>query len=178
MSTQMRPFALGPGAGAGVRNPVGGRLVFKLVGEQSGGGMMVLESEPAPGEGPPLHVHQLQDEWIYVLAGEMRLRLGDEVVPAPAGSFAFIPRGVAHTWQNSGSEPAVLLGAVAPAGLERFFQRYAELPEEAAGLQAFSALAPEFGMTVVGPPLAQSHPVEGWGGARVGVDGQLGSEGR
>jgi quercetin dioxygenase-like cupin family protein len=159
MSTQMRPFALEPGAGAGVRNPVGGRLVFKLVAEQSGGATMVLESEPAPGEGPPLHVHHHQDEWLYVVAGEMRFRLGDEVVRAPAGSFAFIPRGVAHTWQSTGREPALLLAGIAPAGLERFFERYAELPEEAANLEAFGALAPEFDMTVVGPPLAQSHPV-------------------
>ncbi len=158
MSSQVQPFALEPGAGTSVRNPVGGQLVFKLRGEQSNGAMTVFETVAAPEEGPPLHFHQLQDEWLYVLEGEMRIRLGDDVVPAPAGSFAFIPRGVAHTWQNSGREPALLLAMFAPAGLEQFFERYAELTEQTGDLDTFRALAPAAGMTVVGPPLAQSHP--------------------
>jgi len=158
MSNQMRPFALAPGAGSSVRNPVGGQVVFKLRGEQSDGAMTVIETVAAPEEGPPLHFHQLNDEWLYVLEGEMRLRLADDVVPAPAGSFAFIPRDTAHTWQNVGREPAVLLAMIAPAGLERFFERYAELTKGADNLDTFRALSAEAGMTVVGPPLAESHP--------------------
>ena len=158
MPNQMRPFALEPGAGTSVLNPVGGRLVFKLRGEQSNGAMTVFETEVGPQEGPPLHFHQLQDEWLYVLEGEMRIRLGDDVVPAQAGSFAFIPRRVAHTWQNSGGTPALLLAMFSPSGLEQFFERYADLTDQAGDLDTFRALAPEAGMTVVGPPLAQSHP--------------------
>ncbi len=70
MSSQVQPFALEPGAGTSVRNPVGGQLVFKLRGEQSNGAMTVFETVAAPEEGPPLHFHQLQDEWLYVLEGE------------------------------------------------------------------------------------------------------------
>jgi quercetin dioxygenase-like cupin family protein len=158
VSNQVRPFALEPGAGMSVNNPVGGRLVFKLRGEQSNGAMTVFESVAAPGEGPPLHFHQLQDEWLYVLEGEMRMRLADDVVPAPAGSFAFIPRGVPHTWQNSGHEPALFLAMFAPSALEQFFERYAKLADQTGDLDAFRALASAAGMTVVGPPLAQSHP--------------------
>ena len=158
MSDRVRPFALEPGAGTSVRNPVGGRLVFKLRGEQSNGTMTVFESVAAPGEGPPLHFHQLQDEWLYVLEGEMRIRLADDVEPAPAGSFAFIPHGVPHTWQNSGHEPARFLAMFAPAALEQFFERYAELTDQDGDLEAFGMLARAAGMIVVGPPLAQSHP--------------------
>ena len=158
MSNQMRPFALEPGAGTSVRNPVGAQLVFKLRGEQSNGGMTVFETVAAPQDGPPLHFHELQDEWLYVLKGEMRFRLGDDVMPAPAGSFAFIPRSVAHTWQNAGCEPAFLLATFVPSGLEQFFEHDAELTDHAGDLDTFGALAPEAGMTVVGPPLAESHP--------------------
>ena len=158
MSNQMQPFVLAPGAGASVRNPVGGQVVFKLRGEQSGGAMTVIETVAAPEEGPPLHFHQLNDEWLYVLEGEMRFRLADDVVPALAGSFVFIPRGITHTWQNVGREPAVLLAMIAPAGLERFFEHYAELTKGADNPDTFRALSAEAGITVVGPPLAESHP--------------------
>jgi quercetin dioxygenase-like cupin family protein len=158
VSDQVRPFALEPGAGRSVRNPAGGRLVFKLRGVQSNEAMTVFESVAAPGEGPPLHLHQLQDEWLYVLEGKMRIRLADDVVSAPAGSFAFIPRGVPHTWQNSGSGPALFLAMFAPSALEQFFERYAELTDQAGDITAFRALAPAAGMIVIGPPLAESHP--------------------
>ena len=46
----------------------------------------------------------------------------------------------------------------APSGLEQFFERYSELTGQAGDLDTFRELAPEAGMTVVGPPLAQSHP--------------------
>jgi hypothetical protein len=68
------------------------------------------------------------------------------------------PRGVAHTWQNASREPALLLAMIAPSGLKQFFERYAEVTEQAAGWDMFRELAPEAGMTVVGPPLAESHP--------------------
>jgi quercetin dioxygenase-like cupin family protein len=69
--------------------------------------MTVFETVAAPQEGPPLHFHQLQDEWLYVLEGEMRFRLGDDVMPAPAGSFAFIPRGVRTRGRTqAGSRPS------------------------------------------------------------------------
>jgi hypothetical protein len=79
--------------------------------------------------------------------------------PSGAGGLVRVhPRGVAHTWQNTGRGSAILLAAVTPAGLERFFERYGELAEEAANLDTFSELGAAVGMTVVGPPLAQSHP--------------------
>jgi quercetin dioxygenase-like cupin family protein len=159
VSSQMQPFTLRPGAGAIVRNLLGGPISFKLRGEQSDGAMTVLETEAPPGEGPPLHVHDGQDEWLYVLGGDMRFRLADHVVSAPAGSFAFIPRGVPHCWQNVGSTPSLMLAVIAPSGLERFFERYAELPEADRSPESFRALGQEAGMTVIGPPLAHSHPM-------------------
>lgn len=158
MAAQMRPFVLGPKEGTRVRNPVGGELVFKLEGAQCAGATTVLETQAAPGEGPPLHVHDLQDEWLYVLDGAFRIRLDDEVAPAPAGTFAFIPREVPHTWQNVGERPGSLLGAFVPPALEDFFKRFGALRTDEATIEAFGDLAKEAGMAVVGPPLAQSHP--------------------
>jgi hypothetical protein len=85
----------------------------------------------------------------------------DAVQTAPTGAFAFIPRGTPHTWQNVGDAPARLLAIFTPvaAGMERFFERFAELPEDEMGLEAFRRLASEADTEVVGPPLAASHPL-------------------
>jgi quercetin dioxygenase-like cupin family protein len=152
---------LAPGDGVSLKNPVGGPLTFKVRAGQTNGALAVLESTAPPGEGPPLHLHANEDEALYTLDGTLRFRLGDEVQTAPAGAFAFIPRGTPHTWQNVGEAPARFLVIFTPAaaGVERFFERFAELTEDEAGLEAFRRLAREADTDVVGPPLADSHPL-------------------
>ena len=155
-----RPISLGPGEGDSYRNPVGGPVTIRARGEQTDGALTVFESIPAPGEGPPLHLHEREDEILYVLEGEFRVRLEDELSEATPGSFVFIPRGLAHTWQNAGSAAARVLFAFAPAapGMERFFERAAEVPEGTTIAEAFAELASDAGMKVLGPPLAISNP--------------------
>jgi hypothetical protein len=48
------------------------------------------------------------------------------------------------------------LAIVTPAGLERFFDRFAEVADDADRLDAFRTLGREVGMDVVGPPFAES----------------------
>jgi quercetin dioxygenase-like cupin family protein len=155
----MRPILLPPGEGARVANPLGGEIVFKLESGECGGATTVFETAPLPGEGPPMHLHESQDEWILVLDGTFRFLLGDEMRPAPAGTFVFLPRRFAHTWQNVGPRPGRRLIAFVPPALEGFFRRFAALPDGEATPEAFRALAAEAEMVVVGPPLAVSHPI-------------------
>jgi quercetin dioxygenase-like cupin family protein len=150
----------GPGEGHTVDNPAGGPLTYKARDEQTGGAATVWESLAAPGEGPPVHLHRREDEFMYVIDGRLRFLLAGEMTEAPAGSFVFIPKGVAHTWQNVGEERARILFAFVPAapGMERFFERAAELPDTTRLAEAFQSFAADAGMEVVGPPLAQSDP--------------------
>ena len=150
-------MAVGPGEGEQIRNPVGGDLNFIVRAEQTKGALLALETVAPPGEGPPLHTHTREEETIYVVAGDFRWKLGDELSAAAPGSFAFIPRGVAHTWQNLGDQPGRLLVTFAPAGMEGFFERLSSLTEF--DLEEFRAAAAEHGTEVVGPPLAQSDPL-------------------
>ena len=152
-------FMLAPGAGDAVSSPIDARIVVKVRGTQSGGAMTVFESQVPPGAGPPLHLHEGYDECMYVLAGDLRVRVGDEVEGAPAGSFAFFARGVAHCWQNVGAEIARILVTVTPAGLEALFERFSALAERPGEAQAFDELGPAAGVRVVGPALARSHPL-------------------
>ena len=81
------------------------------------------------------------------MKGEFKVKLGDRIMNAPAQSVMFIPRGTAHTFQNVGTEPGVLLVGVMPRGLEKMF-------EERQGVDAetLRALAKKHNMEVVGPP--------------------------
>ena len=158
----MRPFALAPGEGTSVENPTGGVTTFKAVSDQSDGGITAIEGVSAPGEGPPLHVHSEQDEFIYALDGTFRVRLGDDLIEAPPGSFVFIPRNTPHTWQNVGDGHARFVAVLVPASVEfeEFFLRYGELSPEERGVEAFSRLATETGaMEVVGSAARAVTPV-------------------
>ena len=153
-----RAIVMGPGDGQTVANPARGGLTYKARSGQTGGALTAWESTAAPGEGPPLHLHVNEDECMYVLEGQLRLRLDDTDHTAPAGSFVFIPRGLPHAWQNTGAGPARVLFVFTPAspGMERFFERSAELPEDTRMADAFKTLASAAGMEVLGPPLARS----------------------
>ena len=110
----------------------------------------------------PLHMHHKDDEAWYVLKGALRIRRGDEVVEAAAGSAVFVPRGTPHTWQNVGAEPLRFFATIMPAAVafEEFFKRYAQLPAKERGVEAFARVAAETkAFEVVGPPLGESDPL-------------------
>ena len=147
--------------GLAVENPVGGVLTFKAMSDDTGGAVTVLETIAAPGEGPPLHVHA-EDELIHTLEGVFRIKLGDAIHEATPGTFVFIPSGTPHAWQNIGSRPARFFATVTPGAtaFEEFFRRYAKLPADQQGVEAFARLATETrAFEVLGPPLAESDPI-------------------
>jgi len=157
----MRELILAPGEGLSIDNPVGGVFTFKITSDESDGALTAIETFVVRQEGPPLHVHD-QDELIYTLAGSLRVKVGDTLREAPAGSFIFIPRGTPHTWQNIGAEPLRFFATIMPAAVafEEFFKRYAQLPPAARGVEAFARVAAETSaFEVVGPPLAESDPL-------------------
>ncbi|MCG6955245.1 MAG: cupin domain-containing protein [Gemmatimonadetes bacterium] len=49
------------------------------------------------GVGSPWHVHPEQDEWFYVLEGEITFWVADTRLSPKAGSVGFGPKGVPHT---------------------------------------------------------------------------------
>ena len=149
------------GEGLSVENPVGGVLTFKAMAGDTDGAVTAVETLAAPGEGPPLHVHA-EDELIYTLEGTFRIRLGDLIKTAGPGSFVFIPSGTPHTWQNIGDRAARFFATIMPAApaFEEFFRRYAQLPADQRGVEAFARIAVATqAFEVLGPPLAESNPL-------------------
>lgn len=154
-----RHTIVGPGEGATVQGPAGGPLTFKARGEQTDGALTVFENVIAPGDGPPMHFHEQEDESWYVLEGELRFKIDGELSRAPAGSFVFVPRGMPHCFQGVAEGSTRILVIFNPSGMEGFFDRFAELPAGPVDPDEFQRLGGEVGMNVVGPPLAKSDPL-------------------
>jgi mannose-6-phosphate isomerase-like protein (cupin superfamily) len=78
-------------------------------------GRWVLSEWP-PGFAARAHYHPYAEETFHVLAGRGLFRFGSsqEEVDAPAGSFLFAPRGLAHAIRVPGPEPLLLLVCVTP----------------------------------------------------------------
>jgi mannose-6-phosphate isomerase-like protein (cupin superfamily) len=112
---------------------------FMIWGEESGGGFSLVE-HPIPPRTlvAPLHLHQREDEYSYVLEGRMGAQLGDDVVFAEPGDLVFKPRNQWHTFWNAGDTPCRILEIISPAGFEHFFD---ELGEQMAAAHAVSAAA-------------------------------------
>jgi mannose-6-phosphate isomerase-like protein (cupin superfamily) len=75
----------------------------------------------------PSHVHQHEDEYSYVLEGEVGFEIGDDVFTAGPGQLVAKPRGIWHAFWNAGDGPARVLEVIAPAGFEKYFAELAPL---------------------------------------------------
>ena len=84
--------------------------IVKISGATTNGEYGLIEVTVRAGEGSPWHVHPDEDEWFYVLAGEFTVYVGDERLSLPAGSFAFGPKGVPHTFIAETDGAKALIG--------------------------------------------------------------------
>ena len=100
---------------------VGGQ--FKIRGEQTEQRFAVAQLAEAPPHvlGAPLHRHNNEDEYTYVVDGTAGIMIGDEVVMAEPGTWVVKPRGQWHTFWNAGEGPCQLIEIVSPAGFEEYF---------------------------------------------------------
>jgi quercetin dioxygenase-like cupin family protein len=129
-------------------------IQVRLRAEDSEGRLGVIETVvPAGFGGPALHVHPAFDEGFYVLEGELTFKVRDELITVRAGSFAFAPRGMPHTFANLSDKPARQLILCAPAGFERYFMRLAA--ERAGVAPPPEAEGPVPETQPVGPPIGR-----------------------
>ena len=68
-----------------------------------------------PGQTQAAHDHADQDKFYYVVAGEGRFQLGDDLATAVAGDVVWAPAGVVHGVSNESSARLTLLVGIAPA---------------------------------------------------------------
>ena len=150
-------FRLGPGEGRRLW-AFGDLMILKATAAQTSGRVFVMEQHVPRHQGAPgRHVHAVDDQSWFVIAGRGRWFIGDETIDAGAGDFVHGPHGIPHAFSADTDDLHVLV-ITAPAGLEAFFDAVgvdatepthppADLPEppEDAGLAA------RYGVEALGP---------------------------
>jgi quercetin dioxygenase-like cupin family protein len=101
----------------------GVRFDYAVEGDRSDRTLAVLEVTIPPGTLVKPHQHSREDEFSYIVSGEVGCRLGDTTVDAiGAGSSLVKPRNIPHAMWNVTDWPARILEIVTPAGLEDYFE--------------------------------------------------------
>src|ERR1043166_3157723 len=93
-----------------------------LNGDQSGGVVSVFHLTLDPGYHAPHHHQPNEEEFFFVIQGEVELTIGNETRIAGPGSFGFAPRCCTHAFKAVGTAPAQMLTWNIPAGHERMFE--------------------------------------------------------
>ncbi|MFT4199833.1 helix-turn-helix domain-containing protein [Gordonia sp. (in: high G+C Gram-positive bacteria)] len=101
-----------------------GMIIHPLVPEGSPMKTYKIHYLPMEGDPPELRVHDGY-EWVYVLSGKLRLRLGDQDLVLSRGEAAEFDTRVPHALSADGKRPAEVLSIFNDAG-ERIHTRTAE----------------------------------------------------
>jgi DNA-binding transcriptional MerR regulator len=106
---------------------LGGHSVdCKVSAKDTNGALCIFEFTT----GWPYHLHHEQDEWLYVVDGDLDLLVGEKRSRVGAGESVFIPRKVAHGWGPVSDEPCKIINIFQPAGqIEDFLREIGNLKD-------------------------------------------------
>jgi quercetin dioxygenase-like cupin family protein len=139
---------IGLDAGGWLTSRPGERFCIRVPPASTSGTYSVTEIVSSPGDCTPLHVHTKEDEYAIVLEGVAKIVYGNEVLRAEAGTAIALRRGIPHGWGNPTDKPIRLLVIARPGGCEEALRIIAR-----GGPIDFQALAQQFEITLVGPPI-------------------------
>lgn len=154
MTTEALPenaqaYVLQPDDGQRIENL--GLRILTTNAQTNGSFMAGTVTNPGPG-GPPLHTHHALDEFLFVLQGTYRFRVGDREFEGGSGTFAYIPRGTSHTFAGVGTEEGRVLFVTLP-GMEAFLQGISELESRGVDQRDMANHYRAFESEIDGPPL-------------------------
>lgn len=116
------PRVLGPGQGLILGEPQASDR-FILDSTETAGRLAVVEHTIAPGMlAAPMHRHEREDEYSYVIEGRVGAIFDGVEVYATVGDFVRKPRGEWHTFWYAGDTPLRILEIITPGGLETLFR--------------------------------------------------------
>jgi len=127
---------------------------YKVLTQDTGGALFVLEQANQVKGGPPRHLHHDVDEFFYSLEGEYVVEIGSERFHLKPGDCVLGPREIPHAWAFAGGSPGRLLISFAPAGkMEAFFNERDNRGIKPGAYTNDAAFMHAFGMELLGPPL-------------------------
>ena len=136
-------------------NIVGERTLVKIAPEDCEGRYAVFHLDAPPMSGPPLHVHSREDEFFYVLEGELVFEVDGVCHTVRAGGSVGLLRGVPHRYQNFTSQTARLLIVTTPGEFAHFFEEMDAItpPGGMPDMERLRVIDAKYGITTFGPPL-------------------------
>lgn len=122
-------------------------------------------SLPARRLAAPPHRHEHEDEFLYVIEGQVTVEQDGERSSAEPGTLVVLPRGRFHTFWNDGDEPARLLVVIAPGQLDGYFEEASAMigVDKAPDMEGLAGLAQRYGLTLQFqrlPDLMREHGLE------------------
>jgi mannose-6-phosphate isomerase-like protein (cupin superfamily) len=111
---------------------MGNVMTFLVNSEQTDGTFSMTEYLSKPGNEPPAHVHDREDEFLYVLDGSIDAYIGKDVFSVGQNEGAYLPRLIPHTFKILGQQLRMLIW-ISPGGLEGYFRDMSE-PARSLGL--------------------------------------------
>jgi quercetin dioxygenase-like cupin family protein len=148
---------------------------IKISREDTAGQFGLIEIVVPTGLGSRWHVHPDEDEWFYVLEGEFTFYVGNARLSLPAGSFAFGPKGVPHTFITEPPEGEKAVVGFQPCQFQGFIREVGEpAPERVVpppletppDMERLIPIAAQHGMDILGPPRPPPDD-SATGGARI-----------
>lgn len=86
-------------------------------------------SRIAGGTGIPVHMHEHEDEILFVHKGDATAVIGEANLPAREGATIYVPRGTWHAVQNhAGTAPVEVLWMFSQPGMEEYFRELSAPP--------------------------------------------------
>ena len=107
------------------------------------GALSAVEFRAPRSIGPPLHVHDDEDELFIVIDGEVAFRTGDDEIVGGPGAYAFLPRRIPHTFQVRSTEA-----------------RFAVITGSTTGPPRFDAMVEALGSPAPEPSLPDAEPID------------------
>jgi mannose-6-phosphate isomerase-like protein (cupin superfamily) len=115
-----RFFLLEPGEVRSGRVPLPPAFAVKAMTDDTEGRFSLLEVTVA--RDIPRHTHNVADECIYVLEGELGVDFDDRVLSVTKGMFVLLPHGVPHALRCASSPPPRVLQISSPGGWECYLE--------------------------------------------------------
>jgi quercetin dioxygenase-like cupin family protein len=106
-------------------------------------------------QGPPLHVHDDQDDTFFVLEGVLTVQVGDKMFDLGPGDFASVPPGIPHTFDNTRKDqpPVKVCNLMTPGGLDAQFRDISAVGDPTRDPAKVAEIRQQHGVSTVGPTL-------------------------